>query len=182
MTIFYENGREGCWFGTFKWGGTAVFFRRPLLSHPPSLKPAHRASGLAGWVVRSQLLFGAAALTQPRLLQPTAGESLWKLEGASLRDPMPSAWGKQCQLSIQGETLRCAASLIKGCYRRGSRPIVAMRLVAWFPLSGTGLALSHALLPSTELSVHILSASRSLISSELIQLSLEVDFASRNPA
>lgn len=55
LGFFSEMPPGGCWLGTFIWGGLLLFFRRPLLSDPPRLKPAHRASGLDGWVVRSRL-------------------------------------------------------------------------------------------------------------------------------
>lgn len=55
LGFFPEMVPGGCWLGTLKWGGLLILRRRPLLSHPPRLKPAHRASGLDGWVVRSRL-------------------------------------------------------------------------------------------------------------------------------
>lgn len=93
-----EKRGKGCSVYPFSKGGALFYPRRPLLSHRSSHKPAHRALGLAGSVAGSLLLHWCKPAEQlllhnHRLMQLTVVKGVWKLEGASLRNPMPLPLG-----------------------------------------------------------------------------------------
>ena len=84
---------KGCSVHVFSKGGALFYPRRPLLSHCSSHSPAHRALGLAGSVAGSLLLHWCKPVEQLLLhnhwlMQLTVVKGVWKLEGASLRNPM----------------------------------------------------------------------------------------------